>query len=710
MIKEKNKIKTIVDYYGKNVFNFSAMKKYLTNNVFTKLKNSIESGIELDEKLAHDIAEGMKNWAVDNGATHYTHWFQPLNDSVAEKHDCFLNIKFNKPIMDFGGSELIKGETDASSFPTGNLRATFEARGYTIWDYTSPAFLRNESSGIVLCIPTAFVSYSGETLDKKTPLLRSMDAINTEAIKLLKLFGNEDVKKVKAMVGVEQEYFLIDREKYLQRKDLIYTGRTLFGAKSPKGQELDDHYFGAIRDRVGKFMKEVDEELWLLGVPAKTEHNEVAPAQHELACIYEECNIAVDHNQIVMETLKRVATRHNLVCLLHEKPFKYVNGSGKHNNWSLITDNGKNLLNPGKTPHENLQFLLILSCIIAAVDEYAILLRASCANTSKELRLGASEAPPAIISCYIGEQLDEVVDSIIKDGVATFSRAVGTIKHNATGLLDLYKDVADRNRTSPFAFTGNKFEFRMVGSSDSCAMPITVINTIVAKKFKEAVKELENAENFNDSLKKYIRDNFTRHKRIIFSGDGYSKEWEDEANRRGLPNIKSSVEILKIFNDTATVDLFEEFKVLNKTELLSRYYVEIEKYISIISIEAKTMINLAKKMFLPEGIKYSEFLSNSINEIKKVNENLDTSVQYELLVEVIDNIRKMKDGIDMLEKVLYDSLKEKDIINRADLFYKNVKLAMDNLRKPTDNLEMIIDKNMWPMPSIGDLIFEVSGY
>ena len=710
MIKEKNKIKTIVDYYGKNVFNFSAMKKYLTNNVFTKLKNSIESGIELDEKLAHDIAEGMKNWAVDNGATHYTHWFQPLNDSVAEKHDCFLNIKFNKPIMDFGGSELIKGETDASSFPTGNLRATFEARGYTIWDYTSPAFLRNESSGIVLCIPTAFVSYSGETLDKKTPLLRSMDAINTEAIKLLKLFGNEDVKKVKAMVGVEQEYFLIDREKYLQRKDLIYTGRTLFGAKSPKGQELDDHYFGAIRDRVGKFMKEVDEELWLLGVPAKTEHNEVAPAQHELACIYEECNIAVDHNQIVMETLKRVATRHNLVCLLHEKPFKYVNGSGKHNNWSLITDNGKNLLNPGKTPHENLQFLLILSCIIAAVDEYAILLRASCANTSKELRLGASEAPPAIISCYIGEQLDEVVDSIIKDGVATFSRAVGTIKHNATGLLDLYKDVADRNRTSPFAFTGNKFEFRMVGSSDSCAMPITVINTIVAKKFKEAVKELENAENFNDSLKKYIRDNFTRHKRIIFSGDGYSKEWEDEANRRGLPNIKSSVEILKIFNDTAVVDLFEEFKVLNKTELLSRYYVEIEKYISIISIEAKTMINLAKKMFLPEGIKYSEFLSNSINEIKKVNENLDTSVQYELLVEVIDNIRKMKDGIDMLEKVLYDSLKEKDIINRADLFYKNVKLAMDNLRKPTDNLEMIIDKNMWPMPSIGDLIFEVSGY
>ena len=710
MIKEKNKIKTIVDYYGKNVFNFSAMKKYLTNNVFTKLKNSIESGIELDEKLAHDIAEGMKNWAVDNGATHYTHWFQPLNDSVAEKHDSFLNIKFNKPIMDFGGSELIKGETDASSFPTGNLRATFEARGYTIWDYTSPAFLRNESSGIVLCIPTAFVSYSGETLDKKTPLLRSMDAINTEAIKLLKLFGNEDVKKVKAMVGVEQEYFLIDREKYLQRKDLIYTGRTLFGAKSPKGQELDDHYFGAIRDRVGKFMKEVDEELWLLGVPAKTEHNEVAPAQHELACIYEECNIAVDHNQIVMETLKRVATRHNLVCLLHEKPFKYVNGSGKHNNWSLITDNGKNLLNPGKTPHENLQFLLILSCIIAAVDEYAILLRASCANTSKELRLGASEAPPAIISCYIGEQLDEVVNSIIKDGVATFSRAVGTIKHNATGLLDLYKDVADRNRTSPFAFTGNKFEFRMVGSSDSCAMPITVINTIVAKKFKEAVKELENAENFNDSLKKYIRDNFTRHKRIIFSGDGYSKEWEDEANRRGLPNIKSSVEILKIFNDTAVVDLFEEFKVLNKTELLSRYYVEIEKYISIISIEAKTMINLAKKMFLPEGIKYSEFLSNSINEIKKVNENLDTSVQYELLVEVIDNIRKMKDGIDMLEKVLYDSLKEKDIINRADLFYKNVKLAMDNLRKPTDNLEMIIDKNMWPMPSIGDLIFEVSGY
>ena len=709
MIKQKSENVNLTSYYARNVFSFDAMKKYLSNDVFTKLKNSIEKGIELDEKLAHDIACGMKNWAVDNGATHYTHWFQPLNDSVAEKHDSFLNIKQNKPIMEFGGSELIKGETDASSFPTGNLRATFEARGYTIWDYTSPAFLRNEPSGIVLCIPTAFISYSGETLDKKTPLLRSMDAINNETIKLLKLFGN-NVNKARVMVGVEQEYFLIDREKYLQRKDLIYTGRTLFGAKSPKGQELDDHYFGAIRDRIGKFMKDVDEELWQLGVPAKTEHNEVAPAQHELACIYEECNIAVDHNQIVMETLKRVATRHNLVCLLHEKPFQYVNGSGKHNNWSLQTSDGKNLLNPGKTPHENLQFLLILSCIVAAVDDYAILLRASCANSSKELRLGASEAPPAIISCYIGEQLDEVVNHIVEDGVATFSKSIGTIKHNATGLLDLYKDVADRNRTSPFAFTGNKFEFRMVGASDSCAMPITVINTIVAKKFKEARITLENSKNFNDDLKKYIRENFIKHKKIIFSGDGYSKEWEDEASKRGLPNIKSSVEILKILTDDSTIDLFEEFKVLNKAELLSRYNVEIEKYISIMSIEAKTMINLAKKIFLPEGIKYSTFLSSSINEIKKVNENLDTSVQYELLEEVIKNVREMKNGIDKLEKVMNDSLLINNIYEKANLFYNEVKTAMDNLRNPTDNLEMIIDKNMWPMPSIGDLIFEISGY
>ena len=691
--------------FGKYVFNDEMMKKYLPKNVYEKLKKTIKDGIELDSSLAKYVADGIMKWAVENGATHYTHWFEPLNDGTAEKQNAFLQIEQGKkPILEFSGTELIKGETDASSFPTGNIRATFEARGYTIWDCTSPAFLRVIDDIVTLCIPTAFISYGGEALDNKTPLLRSMQVISNESIKILKLFKKK-AKKVYSMLGIEQEYFLVDKDKYLKRKDLVYCGRTLVGAKSPKGQELDDHYYGTIRQKVLDFMTEVDEELWLLGVPAKTQHNEVAPRQHELAAIYEEANICCDHNQIVMETLKRVAEKHDMECLLHEKPYKWVNGSGKHNNWSLVTDDGVNLLNPGNTPHENLQFLLILSCIVAAVDNYAVLLRASCATPGKEQRLGASEAPPTIISCFIGDQLNDVVGHYIEDGFANDSKKSGKIKKEINTLPELWLDVTDRNRTSPFAFTGNKFEFRMVGSGDSCAMPITVINTIVASEFKKASDTLSKSKDFNNDVKKYIQNNFKNHKKVIFGGDGYSKEWEKEAKKRGLPAIKSIVDAIPAFIDDDVVKLFSEFKILSENELRCRYEVALGNYVNITNIEALTLIDIAKKLVLPASIHYTTRLANSINSIKEVDKGLNISVQKELLKDTLRYVRDLKDEVDTLEKEVKAVHEIGDLKKKADTYKDKVVTCMDRLRDNVDALEMIVDKEMWPMPSYGDLLF-----
>ena len=546
-MEDKNKEKiNVVELFGSNVFNDKIMQERLPKKVYKELHKTIDEGKELDPITAEVVAGAMKDWAVEKGATHYTHWFQPLTGFTAEKHDAFITAPHadGTVSMDFSGKELIKGEPDASSFPSGGLRATFEARGYTAWDCTSPAFVREDSAGAILCIPTAFCSYTGEALDQKTPLLRSMQALQTQTLRLIRLFGNTTSRKVTPSVGVEQEYFIVDRQKYLKRKDLIFTGRTLFGAMPPKGQELDDHYFGVIRQRIAGFMKEVNEELWKLGVSAKTQHNEVAPAQHELAPIYAECNVAADHNQIIMETLKQVAERHGLQCLLHEKPFAGVNGSGKHNNWSITTDDGINLLDPGKTPHENVQFLMILTCILRAVDRHADLLRESAADVGNDHRLGANEAPPAIISVFLGEQLEDVLEQLISTGSATHSLKGGKLHTGVKTLPDFAKDATDRNRTSPFAFTGNKFEFRMVGSRDSVAECNVVINTIVAEAFSDACDRLEKAEDFELAVHDLIKEYATEHQRIVFNGNGYSEEWVEEAKRRGLPNINSMVEAI----------------------------------------------------------------------------------------------------------------------------------------------------------------------
>ena len=559
----------VAKIFGEDVFNDTVMQERLPKKVYKDLKKTIEEGKELDLATADVIAHEMKEWAIEKGATHYTHWFQPLTGVTAEKHDSFISAPLpnGKVLMSFSGKELIKGEPDASSFPSGGLRATFEARGYTAWDCTSPAFVRHDAAGATLCIPTAFCSYKGEALDQKTPLLRSMQAINEQSLRLLRLFGNTTSKKVTPSVGPEQEYFLVDADKFLQRKDLIYTGRTLFGAMPPKGQELDDHYFGTIRQRIAGFMKDVNEELWKVGVTSKTQHNEVAPAQHELAPIYAECNVALDHNHIVMQTLKRVACQHGMKCLLHEKPFAGVNGSGKHDNWSLTTDDGKNLLEPGKTPHENIQFLLVLTCILKAVDTHADLLRESAADPGNDHRLGANEAPPAIISVFLGEQLEDVLEQLISTGEATHSLKGGKLQTGVDTLPDLAKDATDRNRTSPFAFTGNKFEFRMVGSRDSIAGPNVVLNTIVAEAFSEACDVLEKADNFDEAVHDLIKKYATEHQKVVFDGNGYSDAWVEEAERRGLPNIKSMVEAIPALTTDKAINMFEKFKIFTKTEL-----------------------------------------------------------------------------------------------------------------------------------------------
>ena len=649
----------------------------------------------------------MKEWAIEKGATHYTHWFLPLTGVTAEKHDSFISAPLpnGKVLMTFSGKELIKGEPDASSFPSGGLRATFEARGYTAWDCTSPAFVRQDAGGATLCIPTAFCSYTGEALDQKTPLLRSMEAINKEALRLLRLFGNTTSKKVTPSVGAEQEYFLVDAEKFEERKDLIYTGRTLFGAMPPKGQELDDHYFGTIRQRIASFMRDVNIQLWKVGVPAKTQHNEVAPAQHELAPIYTEANIAVDQNQLTMQTLKRVACQHGLKCLLHEKPFAGVNGSGKHDNWSITTDDGINLLDPGKTPHENTQFLLVLACILKAVNKHADLLRESAADPGNDHRLGANEAPPAIISIFLGEQLEDVVEQLISTGEATHSLKGGKLETGVSTLPDLFKDATDRNRTSPFAFTGNKFEFRMVGSRDSIANPNIVLNTIVAEAFADACDILEKADDFDLAVHDLIKEYLTENQRIIFNGNGYSDEWVAEAERRGLPNIKSMVEAIPAITTDKAVELFERFSVFTKAELESRAEIQYEAYAKAINIEARTMIDMASKQFLPAFIKYTKTLADTVNAVKAAG--VDAYVQTETLKEVSALMAETKAALDNLVKTTADAAAKEEGKVQATYYHTEVVPAMDALRAPVDKLEMIVDKEAWPMPSYGDLIFEV---
>ena len=698
----------VAEIFGEDVFNDSVMQQRLPKKTYKELKKTIEEGKELSLEVADVIAHEMKEWAIEKGATHYTHWFQPLTGVTAEKHDSFITAPMpnGKVLMSFSGKELIKGEPDASSFPSGGLRATFEARGYTAWDCTSPAFVRHDAAGAILCIPTAFCSYKGEALDQKTPLLRSMEAINQQALRLLRLFGNTTSKKVTPSVGPEQEYFLVDAEKFLQRKDLIYTGRTLFGAMPPKGQELDDHYFGTIRQRIAGFMKDVNEELWKLGVSAKTQHNEVAPAQHELAPIYAEANIAVDHNQLIMQTLKRVACQHGMKCLLHEKPFAGVNGSGKHNNWSLTSDDGINLLEPGKTPHENMQFLLVLSCILKAVDEHADLLRESAADPGNDHRLGANEAPPAIISIFLGEQFEDVVEQLISTGTATTSKKGGKLETGVKTLPDLAKDATDRNRTSPFAFTGNKFEFRMVGSRDSVAAPNVVLNTIVAEAFKDACDKLEAAEDFDLALHDIIKTNCAEHQRIIFNGNGYSDEWVAEAERRGLPNIKSMVEAIPALVTDKSVKMFEEFGVFTRAELESRVEVKYEAYAKAINIEAKAMIDIARKQIIPAVIKYATSLAASITAIKAAGLD-EVEVQTELLKETNALLKETKDALAALEKVEAEAVGMEEGEAQARFYHFSVTPAMEALRAPVDKLEMIVDKEMWPMPSYGDLLFEV---
>jgi len=699
----------VAEIFGKNVFNDTAMKERLPKSVYKKLKQTIEDGAELDPSIADVVAHAMKDWAIERGATHYSHWFQPLTGVTAEKHDAFISVPdaAGRVIMEFSGKELIKGEPDASSFPSGGLRSTFEARGYTTWDCTSPAFLREDTWGVTLYIPTAFCSYRGEALDKKTPLLRSMQAINEQSLRIIRLFGNTTSKRVIPYVGPEQEYFLIDKEKYLLRKDLIYANRTLFGAMPPKGQEMDDHYFGSIRPRVGAFMKEVNEEMWRLGVCAKTQHNEAAPAQHELAPVYTQVNVAVDHNQMVMEALKRIAGHHGLTCLLHEKPFAGINGSGKHNNWSLTTDDGINLMNPGETPHENIQFLLVLACIMKAVDIHADLLRESTAVPGNDHRLGAAEAPPAIISIFLGEQLEDVIDQLCSTGSAAHSIQGGVLKTGVTTLPDFAKDATDRNRTSPFAFTGNKFEFRMVGSSDSVSSPNVVLNTIVAEAFKQAADQLEKAEDFDMAVHDMIKELFAKHRRIIFSGNGYSDEWVEEAERRGLPNLKSGIDSVSALITEKAVHLFEKFSVYTKAELESRAEIEYESYAKTINIEAKTMIDMAGKQIVPAVVAYTTQLAKSLSAVRDACPEADVSVQKELILETSDLLSEVKVALAALEEKAGIAAGISNSKERAYYCLENVTTAMKALRIPVDKLEMIVDKELWPFPSYGDLIFEV---
>ncbi len=698
----------LTELFGTDVFNEATMIERLPKKTYAALKKTLENGEDLDPSVAEIVANAMKDWAIERGATHYTHWFQPLTGITAEKHDSFINpTSDGKVIMEFSGKELIKGEPDASSFPSGGLRATFEARGYTAWDCTSPAFLREDAAGVTLCIPTAFCSYTGEALDMKTPLLRSMEAISTQAVRIVKLFGHNEVSRVSTSVGPEQEYFLVDKSKYLKRDDLIFTGRTLFGAMPPKGQELEDHYFGSIKERIAAYMKELNIELWKLGVTSKTQHNEVAPAQHELAPIYATANIATDHNQLVMETMKKVANRHGLTCLLHEKPFAGVNGSGKHNNWSMVTNTGKNLLDPGKTPHENIQFLLFLAAVLKAVDVHADLLRVSAANPGNDHRLGANEAPPAIISVFLGSQLEDVISQLIETGEAKSSKDGGKLNIGVQTLPRLAKDATDRNRTSPFAFTGNKFEFRMVASSMSIAPANTILNTIVADVLNEMADILEQATDFDLAVHDLIKKTLTDHQRIIFNGNGYAEEWVEEATRRGLPNIKSMVEAIPSYTTEKAIKVFEKHHVFSSIELHSREEIQYEAYAKAINIEAKTMISMASVKYIPAIITYTKKLADSINAVKAAVPDADVSVQSSLLKDTSALLASAQVALKKLQEVTAKANAMSEIKEMAKYFREAVFPAMADLRAPIDTLEEMVEKDIWPVPTYGDLLFEV---
>lgn len=698
--------KDIPTLYGSLVFSDKVMRNKLPKDVYKALRKTIENGTHLELDVANSVAVAMKEWAVENGATHFTHWFQPMTGFTAEKHDSFITpVGEGEVIMEFSGKELVKGEPDASSFPSGGLRATFEARGYTNWDPTSPAFIKDNT----LYIPTAFCSWSGEALDKKTPLLRSMEALNKEAVKILHLLGNTEVTSVITTVGPEQEYFLIPKELYAKRRDLIFTGRTLFGASAPKGQEMEDHYFGALKPRVAAYMHDLDEELWKLGIPAKTKHNEVAPAQHELAPVFDTTNVAVDHNQLTMEIMKKVAEKHDLVCLLHEKPFDGINGSGKHNNWSVSTNTGVNLLDPGKTPAENIQFLVFLVAVIKAVDEYADLMRVSASGAGNDHRLGANEAPPAIVSIFIGDELTEILKSIEED---KFFNAHKTIQMDigAHVLPHFTKDTTDRNRTSPFAFTGNRFEFRMVASSCNVAEPNIVLNAMMAEAFSDAADAIEaklrEGKHTDVAVREVTAEFIRENKDIYFNGNGYTDEWVAEAERRGLPNVKTWVDSIKSVTEPTTVEMYEKFHILTKRELEARAEVFYETYSKTLNIEAGTMIDMVTKKIIPAVIKYENNLAASVNTIKSAYAAANISTQEGMLHEIAELLGETYKALKKLSDVHAKAVAMEG--KEQAFYYKDVvKEAMDELRAPVDKLEVLVERKVWPMPTYGDLLFEI---
>ena len=697
--------KNIPELYGSLVFNDRVMKNKLPKDVYKALKKTIEQGTHLELDVANAVAVAMKEWAVEHGATHFTHWFQPMTGITAEKHDSFISPVGNGEInMDFSGKELVKGEPDASSFPSGGLRATFEARGYTAWDPTSPAFIKDDT----LCIPTAFCSYSGEALDKKTPLLRSMDALNVEAVKLLHILGQTDVHRVNATVGSEQEYFLIDKDLYEKRRDLKFCGRTLMGAKAPKGQEMEDHYFGTIKPRVLAFMKDLDEELWKLGIPSKTRHNEVAPAQHELAPVFDTTNVAVDHNQLTMELMKKVADRHNLSCLLHEKPFEGVNGSGKHNNWSLLTDTGINLLEPGKTPSENIQFLVFLMAIIKAVDDYADLMRISVASAGNDHRLGANEAPPAIVSIFLGDELQSVLEAIEGDKNCDETKRI-QMETGTKVLPHFMKDTTDRNRTSPFAFTGNKFEFRMLGSSLSVAGPNVILNTAVAEvlsQFSERLKDVSQ-EDMPLAVHNLLKEMIKKHKRIIFNGNGYASEWVEEAKRRGLYNLTSTPDALPYFIHDKNILLFTKHHIFTREEIYSRYDILLENYCKVMAIEAKTLIEMTNKDFLPAVTTYESHLAKEVEQKKSISSSIPTSYEENLLMTLSKSTCNIYEKIEKLSHSLKEVEKMGDSLTKAQNYHDLILQTMEEIRSNIDEIEPMIPDTILPYPTYGKLLFYV---
>ncbi|MHC4241262.1 MAG: glutamine synthetase III family protein [Planctomycetota bacterium] len=694
---------SVTEVFGSNVFNDSVMRERLPEDVYNSLRKTIQGYEPLDPVLADVIANAMKDWAIEKGATHFCHWFQPMTGLTAEKHDSFISPTTDgRTMMEFSGKELCQGEPDASSFPSGGLRATFEARGYTAWDCTSPVFIKEDGKNITLYIPSAFCSYTGQALDKKTPMLRSMEALNKQAMRVLRVFDNKTSQRVLATLGPEQEYFLVDRSFYEERLDLVLTGRTLFGAPSPRGQEMDDHYFGSLHERVASFMYEVNTELWKLGVSAKTQHNEVAPGQYELAPVFATVNVATDHNQLTMETLQKVATRHGFVCLLHEKPFVGVNGSGKHNNWSLVTDDGINLLNPGETPHDNMVFLVVLCAVVRAVDKYARLLRASVANAGNEHRLGANEAPPAIVSIFLGDQLTDIFEQLAAEGAKT-SKQGGELKLGISSLPPLPKDCTDRNRTSPFAFTGNKFEFRMVGSTQSTAGPTFVLNTIVADVLAEIADELEKAADVTTCVQGILKRIATEHSHIIYNGDNYTAEWVKEAQKRKLPNICSTVESLNTIMDKENVNVFERQNVLSKAELQARTEILLEAYSMQINIEAMTMLNMVKRQILPACVEYSSRLAGAVESISSAGVSANT--QKAMLEKLCGLISSLDESVKKLEKDTGKAGEIAGVSKQAEYYREVVIEAMSKVRRPADELEAIVDAELWPLPTYAEMLF-----